>query len=211
MESFKKFSFLSPMRKFLFIANDPCLDFVNTEVVLVGARTDLLQSFADLTAWFEQANLPSMPEVHRLAKVWGDHRAAKVAFQAARVLRNVLRSSVERVVSAGTVPNNLADILKDELQHARLATDVVHSLGRLKTKPHWILEQPQDLLVVVAHYAANFFAMADYSAVRKCENPECILYFYDTSKNHARRWCSMSLCGNRAKVAAFRDRLIART
>ena len=199
------------MPRFLFIANDPCLDFVNTEVVLVGARTDLLQSFTDLTAWFEQANLPSMPEVHRLAKVWGDTPEAKAAFQAAKALRSVLRNSVERVASAGKVPSDLADRLEEELQHPRLATDVAHSLGRLKTKPRWVLEKPGDLLVVVAHYAANFFAGADYSAVRKCENPECILYFNDTSKNHTRRWCSMDLCGNRAKVAAFRDRLITRT
>jgi len=61
--------------------------------------------------------------------------------------------------------------------------------------------------VPVAHYAANFFATADYSAIRKCENPTCILFFYDTSKNHSRRWCSMELCGNRSKVAAFRERL----
>jgi len=199
------------MPKFLFIANDPCLDFVNTEVVLVGARTDLLQSFTDLTAWFAQANLPSLSGVRRLAKVRGDTRDAKAAFQAARVLRDVLRNSVERVATAGTLPRNLADTLKAELQQARLAADVVYSLGRLKTKPRWILEQPRDLLIVVAHYAANFFARADYSAVRKCENPECILYFYDTSKNHTRRWCSMRLCGNRAKVSAFRDRLIVRT
>ena len=195
------------MPNFLFIANDPSLDFVNTEVMLVGARTDLLQSFTDLTAWFEQANLASRTELHRFAKVWGDTRDAEAAFQAAKALRNVLRNSVERVASAGKVPSNLADILKAELQRPRLATDVVHSLGRLKTKPCWVLERPGDLLVVVAHYAANFFAVAEYSVVRKCENPECILYFYDTSKNHTRRWCSMSLCGNRAKVAAFRDRV----
>ena len=195
------------MPDFLFIANDPSLDFVNTEVSLAGARTDLLQSFTDLAVWFEQANLASTPDLHRLAKVWTDTQEAQAAFQAARALRGVLRNSVERLVSTGKLPHNLAGLLTKELRYPRLASDVVHSGGRLKTKPRWILEQPRDLSVVVAHYAANFFAMADYSAVRKCENPECILYFYDTSKNHTRRWCSMSLCGNRAKVAAFRDRL----
>lgn len=195
------------MPDFLFIANDPSLDFVNTEVMLVGARTDLLQSFADLTVWFEQAKLASMPDLHRFAKVWTDTPAAEAAFQAARALRGVLRNSVERLASTGKVLHDLAELLTKELRHPCLATHVVHSRGRLKTKPRWILEQPRDLLVVVAHYAANFFAGADYTAVRKCENPECILYFHDTSKNHTRRWCSMGLCGNRAKVAAFRDRL----
>jgi predicted RNA-binding Zn ribbon-like protein len=71
---------------------------------------------------------------------------------------------------------------------------------------HWLLEKPEDLIVPVAHLAAEFLSSADYSAIRKCENPDCILFFYDTSKNHTRRWCSMGLCGNRAKVAAFRER-----
>ena len=195
------------MPDFLFIANDPSLDFVNTEVMLVGARTDLLQGFTDLTVWFEQAKLASTPDLHRFTNAWTDTPEAEAAFQEARALRGALRNSVERLVSTGKVPHDLAGLLTKELRHPRLATDVVHSCGRLKTKPRWILEQAHDLSVVVAHYAANFFAMADYSAVRKCENPECMLYFYDTSKNHTRRWCSMSLCGNRAKVAAFRNRL----
>lgn len=37
--------------------------------------------------------------------------------------------------------------------------------------------------------------------IRGCANPECILHFYDTSKNGTRRWCSMAACGNRAKAS----------
>ena len=48
---------------------------------------------------------------------------------------------------------------------------------------------------------------ADLALVKKCENPVCVLFFYDTSKNHSRRWCSMSVCGNRMKVAAHYQRL----
>ncbi|MEL6323421.1 MAG: CGNR zinc finger domain-containing protein, partial [Pseudomonadota bacterium] len=36
------------------------------------------------------------------------------------------------------------------------------------------------------------------------EGPTCTLYFHDVSKNHKRRWCSMDICGNRAKAAAHR-------
>jgi predicted RNA-binding Zn ribbon-like protein len=195
------------MPAFLFVANDSSLDFVNTEVILAGVRTDLLQSFGDLTGWFAQANLASMTEMQRLAKNWADTSDAKAALQAARALRSVLRNAVDRVAGIGRIPSGLGGVLGKELQHPRLATEVVQSQGKLRTKPRWILEKPRDLLVPVAHYAANFFATADYSAVRKCENPKCILFFYDTSKNHSRRWCSMELCGNRAKVAAFRQRL----
>lgn len=195
------------MPTFLFVANDPSLDFVNTEVTLAAMRTDLLQNSGDLAQWFAQANLAPPAEMQRFAKLWAKTSEAKAALQAARALRSVLRNAVERVERTGRIPSGLAEVLTKELQQPRLAADVVHSQGRLKTKPRWILEKPRDLLVPLAHHAANFFATADYSAVRKCENPKCILFFYDTSKNHTRRWCSMGLCGNRAKIAAFRERL----
>ncbi|MET9919938.1 CGNR zinc finger domain-containing protein [Streptomyces sp. NPDC059605] len=39
--------------------------------------------------------------------------------------------------------------------------------------------------------------------VRRCAHPECVLWFYDVSKNGSRRWCSMEVCGNRAKSERF--------
>ena len=64
--------------------------------------------------------------------------------------------------------------------------------------------QPEDLLTPLAHSAATLFAHVDRSRVRKCD--QCVLYFHDTSKKGRRRWCSMQLCGNRRKVAAYAAR-----
>jgi predicted RNA-binding Zn ribbon-like protein len=195
------------MPNFLFIANDPSLDFVNTEVILAGVHTDLLQSFADLTEWCEKARLASASDRQRLNAEWAGTKEGKDALDEARKLRSILRASVERVARTRRVPSALAGALSERLRHPRLITEVSCSQGKLKTQPRWLLEKPRDLLVPVAYYAANFFAMPDYSAIRKCENPKCILFFHDASKNHSRRWCSMELCGNRAKVSAFRRRL----
>ena len=195
------------MPDFLFVGNDPALDLVNTEVTLAGVRTDLLQSFGDLTQWFKQANLASSAEMQRLAKAWRHSPEARDTLQEVRALRSVLRQAVERIAKSGRLPGELAGVLGKELQHPRLATEVMQSQGKLRTKPRWILEKPRDLLVPLAHYAANFFATANYPDIRKCEDPKCILWFYDTSKNHSRRWCSMELCGNRAKATAFRARV----
>jgi len=41
---------------------------------------------------------------------------------------------------------------------------------------------------------------------RVCHDPTCTAVFFDRSKNKSGRWCSMSACGNRAKVRAFRER-----
>lgn len=194
------------MPDYLFLANDLALDIVNTEVILAGVPSDLLQTFANLTEWCEKAGVGSAGGMRRLAADWAETEEAKRAMQSARELRGVLRKSVEKVAKTGRIPVALAAALNNRLHDPRLATDVFYSHGRLKTSPRWVLEKPHDLLVPVAYDAANFFATANYSGIRKCENPDCILFFYDTSKNHSRRWCSMDMCGNRAKVSAFRER-----
>ncbi|MBZ5718935.1 MAG: CGNR zinc finger domain-containing protein [Acidobacteriia bacterium] len=65
-------------------------------------------------------------------------------------------------------------------------------------------KQPEDLLAPLARAAAMLFATVDRKRVRKCD--QCVLHFHDTSKKGTRRWCSMQLCGNRLKVAAYAAR-----
>lgn len=73
------------------------------------------------------------------------------------------------------------------------------------SKETWFaVGQPEDLLSPLAHSAATLFAEANRERVRKCE--QCVLHFHDTSKKGTRRWCSMQLCGNRLKVAAYAAR-----
>jgi predicted RNA-binding Zn ribbon-like protein len=58
---------------------------------------------------------------------------------------------------------------------------------------------------LLGHVAA---AMADgtWQRLKACPNPTCEWAFYDRSRNHSSRWCTMSECGNRAKAQAFRAR-----
>lgn len=66
------------------------------------------------------------------------------------------------------------------------------------------------LLAAIARSGAELLTEGAESRIRKCANPECGLFFYDASRTHKRRWCSMALCGNRSKVAAFAKRLQTR-
>ena len=66
--------------------------------------------------------------------------------------------------------------------------------------------QAAHAVTLLAEEIVRLLVEKDLSLVRKCEGPSCVLYFYDTSKNHRRRWCSMELCGNRLKVAAHHRR-----
>ena len=62
------------------------------------------------------------------------------------------------------------------------------------------------LLGPVAEAVAQLLVEGNFTLVKQCEHPDCILWFYDRTKAHKRRWCSMALCGNRYKAAQFRKR-----
>lgn len=59
------------------------------------------------------------------------------------------------------------------------------------------------LLAAIARSAAELLVEGPDAPIRRCANPKCRLFFYDDSRTHRRRWCSMASCGNRHKVAAF--------
>ena len=59
------------------------------------------------------------------------------------------------------------------------------------------------LLAALARSGAEIIAEGGQARLRLCANPHCGLFFYDLSRTHRRRWCSMAVCGNRSKVAAF--------
>lgn len=62
------------------------------------------------------------------------------------------------------------------------------------------------LLVSVARDGVELFGGALAGHVRQCAGETCALLFVDASRAGGRRWCSMSGCGNKAKVAEFRRR-----
>jgi predicted RNA-binding Zn ribbon-like protein len=45
-----------------------------------------------------------------------------------------------------------------------------------------------------------------WGRLKACRSDDCRWAFFDGSKNHSRAWCSMAVCGNRAKARAFRER-----
>jgi len=62
------------------------------------------------------------------------------------------------------------------------------------------------LLAAIARSAAELLVEGPRAPIRRCANPSCRLFFYDDSRTRRRRWCSMAVCGNRHKVAAFLKR-----
>jgi predicted RNA-binding Zn ribbon-like protein len=197
------------MPPFHFIADELCLDFVNTEAVEQDDRVDLLGSFDDLMAWYAEAGLIDAAQAKALTRRMhaGSGDGGARALKEARQFRAMLREMVERLSEGRTnVPQATLDHLNRSLRAREGYSEIVRTKDGYETRFRPRLDEPAHLLVAIAESAARLLSEGDLALLRKCQNPRCSLYFYDTTKNHRRRWCSMAGCGNRAKVAAFYQR-----
>jgi predicted RNA-binding Zn ribbon-like protein len=188
---------------FPFVGERLCLDFVNTEMIRDGDRVDLLGGFDDLLAWSAAAGIAGAGQARELARPWSGTPDAARTFDRALRFRRTLRAMAARLASgARSVPRAVLEAINDVLRARVGDLAVVRTKDGYDTRFLARWSGPEQVLVPVAESAAGLLSSGNLALVRKCENPECILFFYDTTKNHGRRWCSMSACGNRAKVAA---------
>jgi predicted RNA-binding Zn ribbon-like protein len=194
-------------KAFYFIGNDLCLDFINTQIVEEGRPVELLTSFADLTAWLMEAKVLDGQQAKEFVAAWGNRPEAEQALARALEFRAVLRQMAERLVQDKPVPpatiTSINDLLNNQVSYA----EVRRTRGGFEKRLHANFTEPEHLLLPIAESAGNLLCYGDLSRIKKCENAACVLFFYDTTKNHSRRWCSMSACGNRMKVAAHYRRL----
>ena len=189
---------------FLFLGNHIALDFLNTCPVQNGEAVELLPDFDALLRWFRAAGLLTSREATSLRQQWGKSARAQHVVEDMRKLRERLRKEVLLRERGITVHRQAIDELNRLMARHPMLTRLKAS-GSTSTTELWFgPRRPEDLFAPVAHSAATLFADVDSNRVRKCGH--CVLHFYDTSKKGTRRWCSMQLCGNRLKVAAYAAR-----
>jgi len=189
---------------FLFLGNHLALDFLNTRPVQSGESMELLPDFSAFLRWLRAAGLISSGEVKNLWRKWGTSARARRTLEAALELRERLRKQVLAWEGGGTVHHATINQLNRLMAEHPMLTRL-KGRGSARSAELWFEpRRPEDLLAPLAHSAAMLFANVDPSRVRKCGH--CVLHFYDTSKMGTRRWCSMQLCGNRLKVAAYAAR-----
>jgi predicted RNA-binding Zn ribbon-like protein len=189
---------------FLFVGNQLALDFLNTRPVQNGKPSELLPDFGALLRWFQAADLLSSREVASLQRQWGGSASAQRTTHAMRKLRERLRKEILAWEHSGSVQHSILDelnnLMAEHPMRTRLSADGKSYVTELWFEPH----EPEDLFGPLAHSAVTLFATVDRKRVRKCA--QCVLHFHDISKKGTRRWCSMQLCGNRLKVAAYAAR-----
>lgn len=189
---------------FLFVGNHLALDFLNTRPVLEGGPSELLCDFDALLRWFQAAGLLNARQALHLMREWGGDPQAERLLREVRELRERWRKHVLAWEEGEAIcDSTIAELNRWMMKHPMLTR--LKEYGADLTTELWFQPvEPEDLIAPLAHAAANLFAEADRARVRKCD--QCVLHFYDTSKKGTRRWCSMRLCGNRVKVAAYAAR-----
>lgn len=189
---------------FLFLGNHLALDFLNTRPVQNDEAVELLPDFDALLRWFEAAGLLGSRQAASLRQQWGESARAQQVGEAIRELRETLRKVVLARERGATVQRAILDELNHLMAEHPMLTRLKAS-GSASTTELWFdARRPEDLFAPLAYSAATLFSDVDRNRVRKCAH--CVLHFYDASKKGTRRWCSMQLCGNRFKVAAYAAR-----
>lgn len=177
-----------------------CLDLVNTNVVLHGAPVDLLTDYDALLDWLDEAGVLDA-SARGEADEWRSGPDGGEGWRAAVELRGAVRRIADDMIAGRPIAD--ADIARvNRSLAARSAVGEIRRDGDgFRRVTLWTFPTPASLLAPVAESAAELVTALDPGRVGQCDDADCILYFYDTSKNHSRRWCSMERCGNRAKVA----------
>ena len=196
----------------LFIADALGLDFLNSIAIPVDTPVEWLDNGDGLLNWLAQASLVPADALDALKARAKPGELDKVA-EKVRTLREWFRGFVREHMGRPLTPRALRELepLNTLLQRDEIFRQILrHRHGdadrlELATLRRW--KSAESLLPPVGEALAKFVCETDFADVKACEGHNCTLLFADRTRRRARRWCSMAICGNRAKQAAHRDRL----
>jgi len=194
----------------IFVGDALGLDFLNSIATPVDTAIDWIDDGEGFLSWLEQAHLVSGDVLRDMRARALPGELDKVADQA-RSLREWFRGFVYQHKGRPLTAEALAEL---EPLNRLIERDEIFSriVPRATGQPPFELQRlrswrdPGALLLPIGEALARLVCVEDFSHVKACEGPACTLLFADHTRGHARRWCSMAICGNRAKQAAHRQR-----
>ncbi len=187
---------------FLFVGNQLALDFLNTQLLLSDGLQELLTDVAALERWLVAAGV--LQSARRPG--WRNSAEGRQFLKRLLDFREKLRAEIFRRESGASVSETFVGELNRLLERYPCRMAVQRGGKELSLGLMFEPRAPEDAWAPIVAAAADLLSGVPRDRVRKCESPTCVVHFYDTSKKNARRWCSMNLCGNKLKVAAYRRR-----
>ncbi len=173
-----------------------CLDLLAT----VGSRlsehpVERLNGPDRLHAWFTGTGLLPADQPIAIGPDW---------FAQVDRVRTLLHRIVQDTVHGRTVPVSRVRALNE-------LAGQTPPIPRLRTDARTVrLREPvtlAGLLSLVARDAIELLSGSERQYLRECAGGDCDLVYLDHSRGRRRRWCSSRVCGNRERVANYRERL----
>jgi predicted RNA-binding Zn ribbon-like protein len=205
----------------IFIADSLGLDFLNSVATPIDTPVDWLESGDGLLRWLAQAELVPQDALNELKARAMPGELDKVADQT-RALREWFRRFVRKHMGRPLPPKALQElgplnkllqrdetfsqISRSQISRSRISRHRERDGDRFELRVVRRWRSPESLLLPIAEALAKFVCEEDFARVKACEGHSCTLVFADHTRGQARRWCSMAVCGNRAKQAAHRSR-----
>ena len=189
---------------FLFVGNHLALDFLNTKPVLADGPKELLPDVDALVRWLVASGVLTRQNGKTLARKWPDMLQATLFLRDLLKFRERLRAIVLRQ-EAGFSVSTVFIVELNSLLKQHPSVIALHGKGKkLELEAASAPEKPSDIWAPIATAVAELLSNAPPARLRKCE--ACVVHFLDMSKKGSRRWCSMNICGNKIKVAAYQQR-----
>jgi predicted RNA-binding Zn ribbon-like protein len=196
----------------IFVADSQGLDFLNSVATPVDTPVDWIADGEGFLDWLAQAKfIPAnvLKEIKaRATRSELDHVAAQ-ARELREWCRGFVRKHMGKPLKAGALAelDPLNRLLARDEMFSRIERHQDGDGNRLELRKVRRWQSVESLLLPVGERLAQFICEENFSDVKACEGASCTLLFADHTARRARRWCSMAICGNRAKQAAHRERL----
>ncbi|HEY4143829.1 CGNR zinc finger domain-containing protein [Pinirhizobacter sp.] len=199
----------------LFIADSLGLDFLNSIAIPVDTTVEFIGDGGSLLSWLDQAHLVPKEVLEQFSATAAPGELDAVATHA-RAFREWFRGFVVQHMgkplsddAVGALDPLNRILARDEGYGQIVARQDGTSSGvatglAFESRRRW--RSSDTLLIPIARSIADLLTTENFSDVKPCQGHACTLLFVDHTRGRARRWCSMAVCGNRAKQAAHRER-----
>lgn len=189
---------MSTSKTFPFVAKHLSLHLINTEVIRHNKRIELLNNKQAVLDWLEALEKEGYIHKEQFNTNWKAFTEADLS--KLKAFRQLLRDTFEAFADQ-QVPKN------SWIQQIERQIEIAPFTFTLKENQLWRTAQGDVVDALISHIsldALQLHANGQLYHLHYCANPKCILLFLDTSGR--RKWCSMSICGNRMKVTKHQNK-----